>query len=146
MLHYPPRTVLVPIDFSDLSFEALDTALRMVGTPERLHLVHVTPPIIPPGPGVAWSTVDDQTRVAHIAEAMHKELDDRGMQAAGVHVVVGAPAYEIAKKAAMLKVDLVVLSSHGRTGFSRFALGSVAERLVRLCTCPVLVLKQDFGG
>jgi nucleotide-binding universal stress UspA family protein len=48
----------------------------------------------------------------------------------------------IAKNAETTDADLIVLTSHGRTGLKRVLLGSVAERVVRLAHCPVLIVKH----
>ena len=56
-------------------------------------------------------------------------------------VLVGDPGTVCADRAESLKADLIVLPSHGRSGISRLLLGSVTERIVRLATRPVLVLK-----
>ena len=67
---------------------------------------------------------------------------------AGVQYVIdvrtGAPDIDIVRVARDLAVDLIVLATHGRTGFKRFALGSVAERVIREAHCPVLVTRETF--
>jgi nucleotide-binding universal stress UspA family protein len=59
-----------------------------------------------------------------------------------LEVVFGAPAEEIAQFAQRDQSELIVLPSHGRTGLARLMIGSVAERVVRLAHCPVLVLRN----
>jgi nucleotide-binding universal stress UspA family protein len=54
---------------------------------------------------------------------------------------MGNPAIELVDYAADARADLIVVTSHGRTGLARFALGSVAERVVRHASCGVLVLR-----
>jgi nucleotide-binding universal stress UspA family protein len=61
-----------------------------------------------------------------------------------VTVVVDTPAAAILDAAGRLGTDLIVLATHGQTGLKRFALGSVAERVVRYAPCPVFTLKS-FG-
>lgn len=64
-----------------------------------------------------------------------------------VHLRSGGPAEEIAQLAADLDADMVIVGTHGRRGVRRFLLGSVAEGAVRLCHCPVLVVRpKDHGG
>jgi nucleotide-binding universal stress UspA family protein len=58
-------------------------------------------------------------------------------------IVQGVPWQEIMAKAKDLQVDLIVMSTHGRTGFHHLLLGSVAERMVRLASCPVLVTRPS---
>ena len=64
---------------------------------------------------------------------------------AGIHSVVhtGDPGSDIARCAEELHVDLIVIPSHGYHGFKRLVLGSVAERVLRFATCPVLALRRD---
>ena len=57
------------------------------------------------------------------------------------HVRFGDPAREISRFADQLNADLIVMCSHGRKGLTRLVVGSVAERVVRLTNCPVLILK-----
>jgi nucleotide-binding universal stress UspA family protein len=61
-----------------------------------------------------------------------------------VHVTVGRAANEIVWVAAHFDVDLIVVGSHGRRGLSRLLLGSVAEKVVRLAGCPVVVARAKF--
>jgi nucleotide-binding universal stress UspA family protein len=58
----------------------------------------------------------------------------------------GLPADEILRFAEQEGFDLIVLGSHGRTGFARLLMGSVAEELIRKACCPVLVVKQPTAG
>jgi nucleotide-binding universal stress UspA family protein len=141
-MRIPPTKVLVPTDFSDLSLEALNTALELAGDPARVHVVSVLVPVVPPSPGIVWGTIDDQVRLTRVREALEEVLVEKGLAEVTVHVVIGTPGTMIAELAEELDADLVVVTSHGRTGLVRAALGSVAERVVRLCSCPVLVLKH----
>lgn len=136
------QKVVVPVDFSELSFEALDQALELVGDAKRIHIVHVLPRMEITDPGVIWETIDDATRRKHAADAVRERL--QGAQYRGVEIVVaiGDPGREITDYAQSSGADLIVISSHGRTGVSRLLIGSVAERVVRRAHCPVLVLKH----
>ena len=138
----PRETIVVPIDFSDGSFAAMDTAAELAGDPAHLHAVHVLPVLEPTDPGVIWATIDDQSRRQNAGEALGKELGQRGHQQMQIAIRFGDPGHEIAKYAEETAAGLVVISSHGLTGLTRLLIGSVAERVVRLAHCPVLVLKQ----
>jgi nucleotide-binding universal stress UspA family protein len=65
----------------------------------------------------------------------------RGIGVAG-RVLVGLPFQTIIEAARAADVDLIVMGTHGRTGFSHLLLGSVAERVVRHAPCPVLVVRE----
>ena len=75
-----------------------------------------------------------------------KALADRfsAPEFAGAKLVakVGDPGHEIAEFAEEIDAELIVIPSHGRTGLTRLLLGSVAERVVRLAHCPVLVFRK----
>ncbi|NQU24997.1 MAG: universal stress protein [Candidatus Nealsonbacteria bacterium] len=135
----PRETVVVPIDFSEDSFAAIDVALEMGAD---LHVIHVLPTLEPNDPGVIWATVDDQSRIEHATEAIHKELAARGHNGLQVAIRFGDPGHEIAQYAAEVNAGAIVLSSHGQSALMHLLIGSVAERIVRLARCPVLVLKK----
>lgn len=135
------RCIVVPFDFSDHSHAAIDMALEMADDPKHVHVVHVLPFIIPTEPGVVWGMVDDSQRIEHALQALNDELKDAQYAGVGREVMMGDPGAVIADRASELQADLIILPSHGRTGFSRLLLGSVAERVVRLAHCPVLVFK-----
>ncbi len=144
MIHFPSSTVMVPVDFSDASWSAVSSARALVSEPGALHLVHVLPPNLV-GPDAPFLDVVDQGDL--LAEARRQlagRLDTMGLGDAHVHVsfAPGNPAATICEMARSLEAQLVVLPSHGRTGLARLALGSVAERVVRLAPCAVLVLRH----
>ena len=138
----PRQTVVVPIDFSDDSFAALATAREMVRDSSHIHLVHVLPVMEPADPGIIWQTIDDESRSVHAEAALVEELARRGHEGLKIAIRFGNPGHEIARYAKQVDAGLVALSSHGRTGLSHLLIGSVAERVVRLAHCPVLVLKR----
>ena len=138
----PRQIVVVPVDFSDDSFAALETARELVDDPAHLHVVHVLPILEANDPGVIWHMIDDESRCQHAAEALKKELADRGYQRSQVAIHFGDPGHEIAQYAEQVEAGLIVVSSHGKSGLTRLLIGSVADRVVRLARCPVLVLKR----
>jgi nucleotide-binding universal stress UspA family protein len=134
--------VLVPIDFSDASFVALEETLALVEKPSCIHVLHVLAPLSAIEPGIIWETINEQTRRENVEKAFQKRCP--GSKYEGIHlkVVSGDPAGEIIAYAQKHQVDLIVIPSHGRTGLSRFLMGSVAEKVVRCSHCPVLVLRR----
>lgn len=138
----PKETVVVPIDFSDESFAALDTALELVADAAHVHIIHVLPYMEVTDPGVIWEAIDDDSRRKHAQDAIKERLADPKYKGAAICVAFGDPGREVADYAQSNKADLIVLPSHGRTGLSRLLIGSVAERVVRLAHCPVLVLRK----
>lgn len=138
---------LVPVDFSDYANQALDYAIGLAGKlGARLTLLHVIQslPLGGVDMGVALPYTYIQDLEAEITNSMQAYLER--VTAAGLEgeiaVVHGVPFHEILETAKMQQVDLIIMGTHGRTGFQHVLLGSVAEKVVRLAPCPVLVVRQ----
>lgn len=138
----PKKSVVVPVDFSDESFAAVTTALQLVASPAKVHVVHVLPAFEPNDLESIWVTVAPEAREAATQKALTERLAKKKIRGVKTHVLFGEAGHAIAEFATKQKADLVVLPSHGRTGISRVLIGSTAERVVRLCHCPVLVLRK----
>ena len=138
----PKNCVVVPVDFSDQSIAALDEARQLVASPTRLHVIHVLPVLSSLEPGMIWDTIDDGTRRDHVEQALRERLSDAKWEGVELAVRIGDPASEIVDFASGVGADIIVLPSHGRTGLTHLLIGSVAERVIRLAKCPVLVLKE----
>lgn len=140
-MSFDPSVILVPVDFSDESLAALDEAVAL--QPKALHVVHVQP-VLPSGWESLVFLADLERKEQEAARHRLREAaDQRGRADAAVHVPIAAgnPAAVIAEIAQHEGATLVIMPSHGRTGLARMALGSVAENVVRLAHCPVLVLR-----
>lgn len=144
---HAPRAVLVPLDLSTASRQALALARRLAAEAGAvLHLLHVAETVDVPG---LYGDVDNPLLDAfpeihaRFREEMEAELAATGGPDVPVkyHLEDGRPADVIVDLAAEEGIDLIVLTSHGRTGLSRFVMGSVAERVVRAAPCPVLTVK-----
>jgi nucleotide-binding universal stress UspA family protein len=136
----PRKRVVVPYDFSDEAFQAISLGRQLVDGPENLYVVHVLPELTATEPGVIWATVDNASRLNHAHQAIEDKLTDyQGVQ---IKISFGDPGRVITDLAEEIGSDLIVIPSHGRTGMERILLGSVAERVVRLAHCPVLVLRK----
>lgn len=137
----PKQSVVAPVDFSNPSFEALDAALDYVDDPAHLHVVYALPPLSVSEPGVIWKTIDNDGRIAHAEKSLRERLTDAKYAGIDLRAVIGEAGDAIIEVADEVNADLIVMSSHGRTGLGRVLLGSVADRVVRLAECPVLVVK-----
>jgi nucleotide-binding universal stress UspA family protein len=142
MAWLPKNTVVVPVDFSPESLAAVATALELVKNASRLHVIHVLPILDPNEPGAVWSQLDNDSRRAGAIQGVKEKLPEAKYADIDVAVAFGDPGEEITNFAESLAADLIVMPSHGRTGIKRLLIGSVAERVVRLAHCPVLVLKN----
>lgn len=137
----PTRTV-VPIDFSDLSFDALDRALEITGSGGEVHAIHVLTELSTMEPGNLYGTVTDEERIKSTEAFLRKKLSQEKYAQVKVHAVVGDAGREITAFAEREAADLIIIPSHGYGFFKHLLLGSVAERVVRLAHCPVLVLRN----
>lgn len=149
-----PYLILVGIDYSPTSEQALEHALGIAALTSNaeLHVVHVAVASDPPTPyedastpasdtGEAFEQLKTYVNVSLAAFEKKQGVSVEGTVRVVSHLLAHAPAQEIAQLASDLQADLVVVGMHGRGGFSRFFLGSVAETVVRLAPCPVLVFR-----
>lgn len=135
------KSVLIPLDLSDSSYDAIAPAKEFVESTSALKLIHVLTPLHPADPAAMWDTLKDDDRKQKVKAFMHKKLSELGCVGIPIQVAIGDPTTQIVDYAEEIGADLIVMPSHGRTGAKRFLLGSVAERVVRLSHCPVLILK-----
>jgi nucleotide-binding universal stress UspA family protein len=142
MTWFPKQTVVVPVDFSDDSFAAVDTALELVQDPSGLHVVHVLPEPSSMDTDPVWLDIDNTNRINHATEAVRKRLVGEQYEKVQVEIAIGDPGFRIAEFAERIGAELIVTPCHGRTGLERVLMGSVAERVLRLSHCPVLVLRK----
>ena len=138
------RRILCPVDFSEFSQSVLAYAAafaKLFGS--EVTVLHVSATAVPPASAAtepAW---------LHVPEA-RKAIEDElrlllaPLSSTGVtlrtRIAVGNTAAEIVRQAAERDVDLVVMGTHGRSGFDRLTLGSVAEKVLRKAPCPVLTI------
>lgn len=142
MAWLPKKTVLVPVDFSDASLEAVRLGRTMVEPVAGLHVLHVLQPVHVLEPGVVWQGISDEKRAEQVLKNLHERLSDEQLQGATFATRVGAPGLEITEYAREVGAELIVIPSHGYSGIKHFLLGSVAERVIRHSPCPVLVLRR----
>ena len=139
----PKKSVVVPVDFSTQSLEAIRTALEFAISPANVHLIHVVIPLTVITAGEAWAVEDVDSRLDASRDYLARYLQEHHISGVNSVVREGDPGLQIAEYAHSLKADLVVIPSHGRHGVQRLLLGSVAERVLRHVECPVLVLRRN---
>jgi len=141
------KRICCPIDFSDTARVAMDTACdlaKRIGA--ELVLLHAYPIpgyTFPDGSVVASPKMMDELASQadrHLLE-WKREAEGRGCARVAVAKAVGEPAGEIVAFAKANAIDLVVMGTHGRTGLEHALMGSIAERVVRRATCPVLTVR-----
>jgi nucleotide-binding universal stress UspA family protein len=143
------RRILCPVDFSDASRHALDHALviaRWYGS--DITALHVSTPVFLPQPPILFA---EFPKTVLPTEADRQELEAQlrdwlaPARAAGLRTDVvfeegRNPAAHILERAGSLPADLIVLGTHGRGGFERLLIGSVAEKVLRKASCPVMTV------
>ncbi|MEB3884776.1 universal stress protein [Lyngbya sp. CCY1209] len=132
--------VLVPTDFSDLSFGALEPAREFVKDISQVHVLHVLPKLHPAEPGMVWKAVSSESRRQHAEAALKTQLQERGYEGVQIQIAIGTPSHEIVDYAKDKGIELIVMPTHGYTGVKRVLIGSVAGQVARLAHCPVLLL------
>jgi nucleotide-binding universal stress UspA family protein len=141
------KKILWPTDFSELSYKALETADELaLHFSAELILIHVVIlPLVPyPRPPAALVLPEHLREMKVHARQMFEELAAEKISNEVVvrtRIEVGNPPERIAEIAAGEKVELIVIATHGLSGWRRFIFGSVAERVIRLAPCPVLSIQ-----
>lgn len=143
------RSILLPTDFSECGNYALTYATSLARTfGASIICVHAIEPIVP---SVGYSGMTEPLPIADITEQLEDSAgralpklaeceECEGLEVEEL-IVHGDAASEIVRVARERNVDLIVISSHGRTGLGRMLFGSTAEAVVRHASCPVLVVK-----
>ena len=143
----PPsiRHVLVPVDFSSPSLDALEYAIQVVDRfGAGLTIVHVLEPIyfdLELGLGRIEQEVQKRTHWEAQLDGLAQVVRGRGL-AAGSIVLGGIPSESIMTYARGQSCDLIVMGTHGRRGLTRLRYGSVAESVLRQAPCPVLTVRS----
>ena len=161
----PPRvfsSILVPIDFSPYAMCALeraaDVARRFDAKLIALHVIALEVGVQALASRLEASVVEESAEAADMSEDDMKSVLDQqreqGYQALQafmppplcdcpleLRVLFGRPFQRIIETAVKEEIGLIVMGTHGRTGLAHIALGSIAERVVRLAPCPVLTVK-----
>jgi nucleotide-binding universal stress UspA family protein len=146
----PLTRILCPTDFSEVSTKAEAYATALASRyGASLHLLHVDPPTPVMSPygeiPVDIRLFEDQRHQAeHDLAAARARAHAAGV-AADASIRGGYPAREVLAVAALEHSDLIVLGTHGRGGVEHLLLGSVAEKVMRKASCPVLVVPEGAG-
>ncbi len=137
--------IVCAVDFSDASRAALEQAAELA---RRFHaelvLVHVWKGV--PGAEDAEAAPltlgnEEEAELSGKLEAWERDAEQIAQREVRTVLASGSPASEVARITSEERADLVVAGTHGRTGFERAVLGSVAEDIVRRSPCAVLVIK-----
>jgi universal stress protein A len=141
------KRILVPIDFSDCTRKALRYAIPLAKEHEAaITLLYVVPPGFSAGEygGIDYAALQRDARATAEQELAALAVEEvRSEVPADTSVACGSPAFEIIEAAKSLPADVIVISTHGRTGLKHMLLGSVTEHVVCRAPCPVLVVRES---
>ena len=142
------KRILCPTDFSETSYEAVRTAVALAKTfNAELILLHVIVPVLPPPDAYvpvafditeyerAWQS-GVEPKLKQVAETLvNRTLTPR------LIILTGPPAQMIDKCASDEKADLIVIATHGMTGWRHYLMGSVAQKVIQHVSLPVLAVR-----
>ncbi len=144
-MSFPPRSVLVPVDFDGTAPAALATAKQVIeafeGASPTLHLMHVLSILLMPGEPLANVSMQIGDARKALEQLAKEHLDDIEHQ---ILTPTGETAKAIVQAARDVQADLILMPTHGRRGFSQLFLGSVAQLVVRDAPCPVLTFSAGL--
>lgn len=141
------KKILVPQDFSEYSLHAMKYAVTFAELfKSELIVLHIVEPIVYPADfsfgQVSIPAMEEEIRKhseEQLNELVEKEIPS-GMKATPI-IRIGKPFIEIVEVAKSENADLIVISSHGRTGMDHVLFGSTADKVVRKAPCPVLTIR-----
>lgn len=140
------KTILCPVDLSDVSHSAIDHAVLMAGWYDaEITALHVYNPLVIPSAdftldGVVPTPAMTDDEVAQVREQVRAFFNRAGAVDIDVQIDSGRPANRILERAGSLPADLIVIGTHGTGGFEYLVLGSVTEKVLRKATCPVMTV------
>ncbi len=145
------KKILAPIDFSEHSMDAMRAAMELAkDLGAEVHLMHVIAPhhhFIPLPLATSAEESRELVREAAMIEQAEQELarikkDDFGdSKNVSTFAIVGHPVQKLADYAKEQSIDLIVMSTHGRSSVEHMLLGGTTEKLVRSAPCSVLVIR-----
>lgn len=129
------KKILIPTDMSDFSLAAVEYAQSFGELySSSLYMLHVLD-----------AKESHHRTEEEAAQALEGFVGERLESPSGLHLIVrkGIPWVEIRRFADEEGIDMIVIATHGRTGFRHVVMGSVAEKIVRFCSIPVLAVKPQ---
>lgn len=146
------KNILVPIDFSNYSKQALRYAVNFAKMfTSKIYLVYVVEPVIYPS-DFSMGQVTFPVADLEMNDRALEELKNLAKTEIGPEIEVetiiktGKPFVEINETASEMDIDLIIIATHGHTGMEHLLFGSTAEKVVRKAPCPVLTLREPIKG
>lgn len=146
------KKILVPIDFSDYSKNALKYATQFAKQfNAKIYLIYVVEPMIYPADfsmgqvAIPSADIDLHSRAEEELKKLSKEIINANSEVE-ILIKTGKPFVEIIDTASANDIDLIIIATHGHTGVEHLLFGSTAEKVVRKAPCPVLTLREPIKG
>ncbi|AFN76000.1 uspa domain-containing protein [Melioribacter roseus P3M-2] len=146
------KKILVPVDFSDYSKDALKYAVQFAKQFDaKLYIIYVIEPVIYPADfsmgQVAIPSLENdiKNRAEEEMDSLIKSYVDPSLETERI-IKTGKPFVEIIETARDLDADIIIMATHGHTGVEHLLFGSTAEKVVRKAPCPVLTLRKPIKG
>ena len=133
--------ILIPLDGSALAESAIAKAMDLAGGESTLMLLRAAEAHALPGVDPTEAQVDVVREAEEYLAGVAARLKEQGIDSVETSVWYGPAASAIVDAARLRKADLIVMSTHGRSGLGRLILGSVAESVLRGSTTPILLLR-----
>jgi nucleotide-binding universal stress UspA family protein len=137
------KKILCPVDLYKPASRAFDYAAKLAANyGAALHLLHVVVPVLPPADAAGFTAADITARREKEAKRTLKKMKERMGDRAPVstEVRVGDVDSQILSSIHKGAVDLVVMGTHAHRGFERLVMGSTAERMIRRCPVPMIIM------
>lgn len=150
----PIKNILCPTDFSEPSYEALKVADELAAHfGAVIHIITVVPlvPIVEAPIGVESASFNIASYQQELEGQANKSLKNVVEQKVGkdtkvsTTVLIGNAAAEVMRYATEKNMDIIVIATHGLSGWRRFISGSTTEQIVRQAACPVLTIRKPQG-
>lgn len=138
-----PNKILVPLDGSEMAEAAITPALGMAHPGSALILMRAAEAGVLAGADVIGAQIQMVREAEEYLAGVKAKLEKAGATGVETHVWYGPAAPAVVEAAKVQKVDLIVMSTHGRSGLGRIIFGSVAESVLRGTRAPILLVRPS---
>jgi nucleotide-binding universal stress UspA family protein len=144
-----PKKILIPIDMSTYSLVGVEYGEEIANLFDAEVVLLIVDdneiPLLMTSTDTHHGETKEESRRLSIIKAVQRLIMNHGLVLRSLKIEVrhGSPAQKIVQTADELHADLIIMSTHGRTGLPHVLVGSIAEKVVRRARCPVLTVKPD---
>jgi universal stress protein A len=144
----PFEKILCPVAFDDQEGAVLDAVRQLAGSVATIYLLHVVPALPAIGEPHVAKTVEEEKPAEAEARKMLKELAVQWLPGLKCETLTESAFLADTAKAVLtaareIKPDVIVMSTHGRSGLTRLVLGSVTDSVIREAPCPVITIRPS---